>query len=97
MKTMKETIRFTPKAEALRILNALPDADADHQYVCVGAWCWGRAPKAKDAARLARENGSPNGVFVIHLCNKGAYVDEIDGTVWHNAAQSQLNLLHFRQ
>lgn len=97
MKTEEKKPVIINKTEALRTLRSLPKADEDHVYICVGAYCWGRCKSAVEAAQRARENGSPNGVFVIHLCNKGAYVDEIDGTVWHNAAQSQLNLLHFRQ
>lgn len=92
----KTQIQFISKSEAARTLRSLPNADTGHMFYCLGSYCWGRSQSAAEAAKQARINGGP-GKYVLHLCNDTAEVDQVDGTLWHNAAKSRLNLMHFLQ
>lgn len=58
-------------------------APAGLNYFAVGAYTWGRGPTAVQAMSQARSNGSP-GWYILHLVNRDAEVDQVDGTLLYN-------------
>jgi hypothetical protein len=65
-------------------VRAIPDAAAGLHYVTVGCNGWGRSRNAEQSMRLARSNGG-KGVYTLHLVNKEAEVDDIDGMLRYNS------------
>lgn len=80
---------MTPKMKALPVITRkavkeLPPAPEGMLYFAIGDRCWGHGPTADKALAASRSNGS-GGWFVLHLLNRGASVDQVDGTVFYHS------------
>lgn len=74
--------KMTQKAMKAAV-EALPVAAEGRTYLCIGPFCWGKAPKAADAVANAKRNYSktyyPNFVFDLYECGTRTTVNSIDG------------------
>jgi hypothetical protein len=97
MKTSTQSTPLSIRAGKILLAQQSP-APKGLSYIVIGPYCWGKAPTAIEAAKIARGEGS-SGTYILHLVNSTAEIDQVSGTLYYNKATEgiKVNIASFRQ